>query len=157
MSNVDDIEKLAALKASGALTEAEYETAKSRLLGAVGKSKSDDPPQWMKPGGVLLIIFCVGTLGLIAYGRSEANPHLKNEHLALEILLNPLFFVGLPLGLYWLYRSDFFEKLAEDPSPVTTAKSTAGKPMRIVDMIAVVFMGSVLVMGSLLLILNMTR
>lgn len=36
---------------------------------------------------------------------------------ALEIALNPLFFVGLPLGIYWLYRSTQKGRSAESTPP----------------------------------------
>jgi len=68
-------------------------------------------PAWMSPFGKL--VSAVGMLGFVASVYVEYNKQLwvKNyTAIALCGILNPLFFVGLPLGLYWMWRSGSFKQ-----------------------------------------------
>ncbi len=60
----------------------------------------------MRPAGKWLMAVSVIGLGIIGYTRSEK---LQNEAVLLELLLNPLCFVGLPLAFYWLKKTDSLE------------------------------------------------
>ncbi len=61
-------------------------------------------PDWMRPAGYVCTI--IGVLGFIAsFGvalQRAPSPDLLAA--TLSGILNPLFFVGLPLGIYWLRR-----------------------------------------------------
>src|SRR5208282_5013167 len=61
-------------------------------------------PPWMRPWGYVLT-----TLGGFAFVASAVNECLASHDPPLVAiifsgLLNPLFFVGVPLGVYWLRR-----------------------------------------------------
>lgn len=120
MGIADELAKLAELHRTGALTDAEYAAAKTRLIDGPPvvptplrpaaeqvaarspASNPDAPPKWMKPWGWFLV--WLGTLG---FGASAyVNWRTDHEMAALLAgLLNPMFFIGMPIGLYWLARS----------------------------------------------------
>jgi hypothetical protein len=64
----------------------------------------NDAPQWMQPAGLIAVV--IGGVGFIASGAIGGGPTLAGALAAGA--LNPLFFIGVPLGLYWLYRTGFF-------------------------------------------------
>jgi hypothetical protein len=119
MGIADELAKLAELRRAGALTDAEYAAAKTRLIdgapvapvppqpvadpeAAPPPSNPDAPPKWMKPWGWFLV-----WLGALGFGASAyVNWRTDHEMAALLAgLLNPMFFIGMPIGLYWLARS----------------------------------------------------
>jgi hypothetical protein len=119
MGLADELAKLAELHRTGALSDAEYGAAKARLIeGAPATTEvqhpvpqsvpvappkdSDAPPKWMKPWGWFLV-----WLGALGFGASAyVNWRTDHEMAALLAgLLNPMFFIGMPIGLYWLVRS----------------------------------------------------
>lgn len=58
-------------------------------------------PGWFRPAGIAAV-----ALGVLAFCAEVAQEH--NRDVAVNMfsgMTNPLFFVGVPLGLYWLYRS----------------------------------------------------
>lgn len=111
MNQVADLEKLAALRDNGVLTEEEFSKAKARIVShLVDPNKA---PLWMKPWGVYATLIALVGCSLITFANWD-NYHIEAN--AIVFVLNPLFLVVLPLGLYWLYRSGQFE-----PSRPTTA------------------------------------
>ena len=97
---VESLVQLEALRASGALTESEFNKAKSRVLGE--QSKPDDAPAWMGPAGHYLIYAVFIICGIIGFSKMDEEPIV----IAAYVFLNPLFFIGLPLSIYWLHRSN---------------------------------------------------
>jgi hypothetical protein len=68
------------------------------------------PPSWMLPAGVVaiavgLLAFCAGAGLEGARGKPGDEPGVRLLGALISGGLNPLFFVGVPLGAYWLYRS----------------------------------------------------
>lgn len=61
-------------------------------------------PGWMKPAGFVAVGF--GVLSFLASAAVGGGGGLAGALLAGA--LNPLFFVGVPLGIYWLRRSGVF-------------------------------------------------
>lgn len=61
----------------------------------------DQNPKWMGNAGITAVT--VGGLGFIASGAVGGGATLAGAIVAGA--LNPLFFVGVPLGLYWLHRA----------------------------------------------------
>lgn len=63
--------------------------------------KTNEAPAWFLPAGVIaLILGVLGFLGSAAVGGGGSA-----EGSLLAGLTNPLFFIGLPLGIYWLYQT----------------------------------------------------
>ena len=62
---------------------------------------NNSAPEWMPTAGVVAVV--IGVLGFIASGAVGGGPTLGGAIAA--GVLNPLFFIGVPLGLYWLYRA----------------------------------------------------
>jgi len=66
-------------------------------------------PRWFFPAGVVaigigLLAFCASAV--FGSGAEPGDPpRFRFLAALLSGALNPLFFVGVPLGLYWLYRS----------------------------------------------------
>jgi hypothetical protein len=92
-------------------------------------------PTWMFPAGIIAI--AVGVLALAfgaAHGGAEVKPDDPPGKVYLlglvEGALNPLFFVGVPLGCYWLYRSAKGSSpiSRESPSGATMPPSDEGNP-----------------------------
>jgi hypothetical protein len=127
MSLPDELVKLAELHRSGALTDAEYAAAKSRLIDgpvqapppqaskpvaalldpaptavAASQTASETPPKWMRPWGWFLV--WIGGLGFFASAYINWKPD-REEAALIAGLFNPMFFVSMPIGLYWLFRS----------------------------------------------------
>jgi hypothetical protein len=59
-------------------------------------------PSWMGPAGGWALAF--GILGFVASAAVGGGPSLEGALVA--GVTNPLFFIGVPLGLYWLARSN---------------------------------------------------
>lgn len=72
-------------------------------------------PGWLLPAGVVSLVLAV--LGFLASAATGGKGNLFAGLLA--GVLNPLFFVGLPLGIYWLWQH---AKSAQpcSPSPPTS-------------------------------------
>lgn len=118
MGLADELAKLAELHRAGALNDAEYAAAKARALGdtpipmppcALGSadpgpraSDLERRPEWMKPWGWFLV-----WLGGLGFGTSTYVNWRSNyvTEALLAGLLNPVLFIGMPIGLYWLARS----------------------------------------------------
>jgi hypothetical protein len=83
--------------------------------------KAPDPaPTWMKPLG--WIFFLVGILGFCAsaYTTWPQKRYPSSEDYwgaMIAGVLNPLFFVGVPLGLYWLSRCGELRRMFPPPEP----------------------------------------
>ena len=56
-------------------------------------------PEWYTPAGVIAVV--TGVAGFIASAAVGGGRQIEDKMLAGA--LNPLFFVGVPLGIYWLY------------------------------------------------------
>ncbi len=83
--------------------------AKSIESDQRGHTRRERPPSWMFPAGVAALV--VGPLAFVASaatGASHAKPGTADSLVfcgaLLDGLLNPLFFIGCPLGLYWCIR-----------------------------------------------------
>ena len=119
MGLVDELAKLSELHQTGALSDSEYAAAKARLIEGLptgpvvqqplpvpttqlAQQDSGAAPKWMKPWGWFLV-----WLGGLGFGASTyVNWRTDHEQAALLAgLLNPMFFIGMPIGLYWLARS----------------------------------------------------
>lgn len=75
-----------------------------------GVQQGQPAPGWMLPAGITALALGVLAFGLgAAKGGAEARPgYPPGQKLLIGLLdggTNPLFFVGVPLGCYWLYRS----------------------------------------------------
>lgn len=68
------------------------------------QSPVQKPPDWMLPAGGIVI--AVAIVGFVASGATGGGP--SREGAMTAGALNPLFFIGLPLGLCWLYGTGFF-------------------------------------------------
>jgi hypothetical protein len=125
MSVVQELSKLSELRQAGAITGEEYDKAKALVLDSGQTEVSSAPqaantpggeaaegqphappsscsPQWMAPWGWLLV--WVGLIGFFASAYYRWDNHDATPGLVAG-LLNPLFFLGVPIGLYWLGRS----------------------------------------------------
>lgn len=101
MQEVIELEKLAALRQSGALTDDEFNLAKGRIVSHLANPHK--APPWMKPASEwAFVISFYGCIALLVLkGQTESNP----VNLAMCVLTSPLFFGLLPLGLYWRSRA----------------------------------------------------
>ncbi len=89
-------------------------------------------PEWMKPLGY--VVFTIGMLGFAAsfWVDLQSSPSHKHDDLdqwlisAFVGLFNPLFFVGVPLGIYWLSRCGELKRLSGSP---TAPSKPVVKPM----------------------------
>jgi len=82
------------------------------LAASPRRPREGERPQWMLPAGIASVV-----IGLFAFCASaaiegSAGPSASPDGRGIAVLgsllagsLNPLFFVGVPLGAYWLYRS----------------------------------------------------
>lgn len=70
---------------------------------------SNSAPEWMRTAGAIAVI--VGILGFVASTAVGGGGTLGGAIIA--GMLNPLFFVGVPLGLYWLHRGGAFAPSSE--------------------------------------------
>lgn len=157
MSLVDDLTRLAELHLSGTLTETEYSAAKARLIAAelvpveppptpVDPPRVstplvlDAPPTWMKPWGWFLV--WIGALGFGAsvYIHWRAG---SEEAALMSGLLNPMFFIGMPIGLYWLKRTGEVSRVG---SPVIRAANILGVTL----IILVAVLSVVMLIGGLI-------
>jgi len=68
---------------------------------ASSTSPDESAPEWMPTAGTVAVV--IGVLGFLASGAVGGGKTLGGAIVA--GVLNPLFFVGVPLGLYWLYRA----------------------------------------------------
>ncbi|MFO0845836.1 MAG: SHOCT domain-containing protein [Gemmataceae bacterium] len=125
MNVVQELSKLAELHQAGAITSEEYDKAKSLVLapghaevpsapqvpsatgevatgGQTYASVAPSCPQWMAPWGWLFV--WVGLVGYFASAYYRWNDFDSTQGL-IAGFLNPLFFLGVPIGLYWLGRS----------------------------------------------------
>jgi hypothetical protein len=117
MSLVQELTALAELHKNGSISDTEFTQAKGLLLNKPESSpiaKSDpkphapaQKPQWMKPWG--WIVTCLAILGYCA----TAYVNWDNGVGLFVGLLNPVFFIGLPLGVYWLARSGELDRINE--------------------------------------------
>lgn len=79
-------------------------------------------PAWMNPFGKLLsavgVISCLASAGM---EYSHQPTYLQKNYLAVGFsgLLNPLFFIGFPIGMYWLWRSGAFKEVGQNNGPPT--------------------------------------
>lgn len=85
----------------------------------MNKPPSNAAPEWMRTAGATSVV--VGILGFIASAAVGGGGTLEGAILA--GMLNPLFFVGVPLGFYWLNRGGAFA-----PSPETYGRTPIRKP-----------------------------
>lgn len=106
MNQVADLEKLAALRDNGVLTEEEFSKAKARIVSHL--TDPNKAPLWMKPWGIYVTLIALAGCSLITYSN-WSNYHIEAN--AVVFVLNPFFLFVLPLGLYWLYRSGQFNSL----------------------------------------------
>ena len=100
MSSIEQLEKLSALRDSGALTEEEFNKATARLVETV--ADPDAAPPWMTPFGYLACVFAAVVFVLCSYTE------LDRGNIRIGLLtgaLNPAVFTAGPFGLYWLFRS----------------------------------------------------
>ncbi len=96
----------------------------------MSKQSGSDAPEWMKPAGIISV--ALGVLGF--WASASVGGGGSSEGAILAGLLNPLFFVGVPLGIYWLNRTGFFDSPAMPPGsahkPTPVSPQTGGPPMR---------------------------
>ncbi len=71
-----------------------------QLTSAPTEPRITDTPSWFLPCGVIAIILAI--LGFLASAAVGGGGNFFGAILA--GCVNPLFFVGLPLGVYWLRR-----------------------------------------------------
>jgi hypothetical protein len=87
------------------------------------------PPsgEWMKVAGYVSV--GLGALAFIAsvYVNWEPRKTTNPDGAILAGLLNPLFFIGVPLGIYWLRRSGEFERHFGVRPEANNSKSDSGK------------------------------
>ncbi len=89
-----------------------YALLTSRPLERTRRLPSDPAPSWMRPWGYAFAI--IGGLAFAA-GIIEEYSASRNPPMVAVIvggLLNPVFFIGFPLGIYWLRRSKKSHPLA---------------------------------------------
>ncbi len=117
-------------------------SAHTNSPAAIGTGTRSTPPtaapEWMKPLGY--VVFVIGMLAFVAsfWVDLQSSPHHKHDDLdqwlisAFVGLFNPLFFVGVPLGLYWLSRCGELKRLLGGPNQPSKPllKPTTPKPRR---------------------------
>jgi hypothetical protein len=85
-------------------------------------------PSWRLPAGLISM-----ALGLLAFCASAATGGGTAAGSLLAGLLNPIFFIGVPLGLYWLYQHERHpaapSRPAEDGNPKLTHCPDCGRHM----------------------------
>ena len=89
-----------------------YALLTSRPLERTRRLPSDSAPSWMRPWGYAFTIigglaFASGVIG--EYSASRNPPMVA---VIVSGLLNPIFFIGFPLGVYWVRRSKKAHPLA---------------------------------------------
>ncbi len=84
----------------------------SRLLERTRRLPSGSAPSWMRPWGYAFTI--IGGLAFVAgaIGECFREPDPPMVAVIVAGLLNPIFFIGFPLGIYWLRRSKKSQLLA---------------------------------------------
>ncbi len=89
-----------------------YALPTSRSLERTRRLPSDSAPSWMRPWGYTFTIIggLAFAVGVIREYSASSNPPMVAVIVA--GLLNPIFFIGLPLGIYWLRRSKKSQPLA---------------------------------------------
>ena len=77
----------------------------SRPLERTRRLPSDSVPSWMRPWGYAFTI--IGGLAFVAGVIEEYSASRNPSMIAVIVggLLNPIFFIGFPLGIYWVCRS----------------------------------------------------
>jgi hypothetical protein len=133
MNVIDELSRLADLHRDGTLTDDEFARAKALLLGrpanfaepaegSVTPDRTSAPPNtspapppktapsWMRPWGWLLT-----WIGVVAFAATTyVNWNADHARVGLIAgVLNPVFFIGVPVGLYWLKRSGELDRLLE--------------------------------------------
>ena len=93
-----------------------YALLTSRPLERTRRLPNDSAPSWMRPWGYAFTI--IGGLAFAAGVIDEYSASRDPPMVAVIVggLLNSIFFIGLPLGVYWLRRSKKIIPLP--PSPV---------------------------------------
>ena len=89
-----------------------YALLTSRPLERTRRLPSDSAPSWMRPWGYAFTI--IGGLAFVAgaIGEYFREPDPPMVAVIVSGLLNPIFFIGLPLGIYWVRRSKKSQPLA---------------------------------------------
>ena len=89
-----------------------YALLTSRPLERTRRLPSDSAPTWMRPWGYAFTI--IGGLALASgvIGEYSASRNPPMVAVIVSGLLNPIFFIGFPLGVYWVRRSKKAHPLA---------------------------------------------
>lgn len=85
-------------------------------------SANTQPPAWFLPAGIIALI--LATLGFLSCAAFWGGGDLFGSILAGA--LNPLFFIGLPLGIYWLNQYGKRSIHAATPPSTTATLLSAG-------------------------------
>lgn len=111
----DEIQKLAALRDAGTLSDAEFESAKARLLQ--GNSQPSGPPPL--PTGIYFSSGQPRPAGMPAMPKSEADLTRETNNWAMALHLSELAGFAVPLAgwaapiLIWLLKRDDLPRLEE--------------------------------------------
>jgi len=94
-----------------------YALMTSRTLVLTRRLPSNSVPSWMRPWGYAFTI--IGGLAFVAGAIKEYSVSRVPPMVAVIVagLLNPIFFIGLPLGVYWVRRSKKSHSLAAVARP----------------------------------------
>ena len=93
---------LASKRGSSARSQLPRDAAPPQNMAGVGTTPNKrTAPQWYRPAGIVALI--VGTVGFVASANTAGGGNAEGAIVA--GLLNPAFFIGLLLAIYWLWAA----------------------------------------------------